>query len=93
MRVSKRLDAHDGRKLFETQELREKPGMASRVDPETDQLRMVDDDDPICKTKKGGASGQREECGSLAPSTARGPHLVGVNRHEGKDGDPNLPAL
>jgi len=45
------LDAYGGRKLFETRELREKHVHEStRVDS--------GDDDPICVTKEGGASGQ-----------------------------------
>jgi len=45
------LDAYGGRKLFETRELREKHVHEStRVES--------GDDDPICVTKEGGASGQ-----------------------------------
>ena len=45
------LDAHGGRKLFETRELREKHVHEStRVES--------GDDNPICVTKEGGASGQ-----------------------------------
>jgi len=45
------LDAHGGRKLFETRELREKHVHEStRVES--------GDDDPICVTKEGDASGQ-----------------------------------
>ena len=45
------LDAHDGSKLFETRELREKHVHEStRVES--------GDDGPICVTKEGGASGQ-----------------------------------
>jgi len=45
------LDAYGGRKLFEARELREKQVHEStRVES--------GDDDPICVTKEGGASGQ-----------------------------------